>query len=1365
MYKKDYSVGLDIGATSVGFSAIDKDYKPIKLKGKTVIGVNLFKEGKTAAERRSFRTTRRRLKRRKWRLSLLEEIFDPYMAEVDSSFFARLKESNISPKDSRKQFTNSLLFPERTDSSFYNDFPTIYHLRNHLMKYKRKFDLREIFLAIHHIVKYRGNFLYKMSVDDFDTDTIDFSRDFSVINEAYAELDPINLFQLNKDNIKEIAHYLLDSHISNLDKQKVIAKLLFVRPEDKVVAKLNNTIAKQISKAILGYKFDLAVILKVATEDQGKWKISFDAENIDEILEDLTGNLNEQQLEILNILSKLHSQIALNNIVPSGMTLSESMIQKYNNHKDHLKMLKEYAKSLNRESYRKIMTAYAAYIGNNSSKKTTQEDFYKAIKHHLNGSELASEISKLITNNQFMPKQRTNQNGVIPYQLHLKELNKIIENQSQYYPWLAELNPNKARQRKAKYKISELVAFRIPYYVGPLITEEEQQKTSNADFAWMVRNRGGKITPWNFDDKVDRMASANKFIKRMTTKDTYLLGEDVLPDHSLLYERFKVLNELNMVRVNGHKLSVGLKQDIYHNLFEEHKRITRKQLVNYLEAKGIPANPVVGGLSDPTKFNSSLATFNDLKIIFGSQLNDSDKFEKIIEWITVFEDKKILKEKLSEEKWLSESQITELIAKRYRGWGRLSRKLLVGIKDQNGKSVIDLMWNSQKTLMEIINEPVFAEQIKNENQDQLKDEDYESVLAEAYTSPQNKKAICQVVKVVDDIVRAAGKAPKFISIEFAREDQASRRTQSRLTQLKQVYESTAKELVQNEKVREELGNVKDLDDRLYLYFTQLGRDMYTGESINIDEISSRYDIDHILPQAFIKDDSLDNKVLVSRAINNGKSNNVPLKLFGNKMKPFWNKLKDHRLISKRKYEHLVTNPDSIDKYKANGFINRQLVETRQVIKLAANILSSRYSGAGTQIIEVKANLNHQMRESFGLYKNREVNDYHHAVDGYLSAFAGQYLYNRYSTLQSYFVYGKYQRFFDQKVKTNLKFNHFNFLYDLTSSDQENIVNKSTGEIIGKRSELINQIRRVYGFKYMLISQETYTNSGAMFDQTLYPAKSNKTLIPIKNGKPTQIYGGYSGNKDAYMSIIRIKGKTEDKFKVVGVPMRALASLNKLEEQNHDAYLEELYKVLAERTAKFKTDRKKGQKKKAYLQFGIVVPKVNYRQLVNDGQLKYTLGSSTYQYNAKQLVLSNESMKILTTDFTKSNDSIEKQNKQLMLVYDEILDKVNQYLPLYDKNKFRAGLKEGREKFESLPVLPVYDGAVKKEEGKIEVLRNILMGLHDDPTMGNLKSVGIKTPFGMLQSPQGILISKDAKLVYLSPTALFQRELRISDLIK
>lgn len=1369
MYKKEYSIGLDIGATSVGFAAIDSNYKPIRLKGKTVIGARLFQEGETAAERRGYRTTRRRLKRRKWRLALLEEFFDPYMAKVDPTFFARLKESNLSPKDNGNQYSGSLLFPDQTDSKFYSKYPTIYHLRDHLMKDDRQFDLREIFLAMHHIVKYRGNFLNNTPVSLFSTDKINFAEDFALVNEAYATLDPVHLFELDTEAVDEISGVLLNDELSNLDKQKEVAKLFFIHTGDKDQDKVNTSIAKQIAKAILGYKFNLDEVLKINSEDKNKWKVQLSDENIDQTLDELTSGLNEPQLTILNVLSKLYSQLTLNDIVPSGMTLSESMIQKYNDHHEHLQLLKEYAKKLDRKAYQQMMEAYAQYVGNSTEKsgKINQEEFYRIVKRYLDSSEVGTKISDYINNGTFMPKQRTNQNGVIPYQLHLKELEQIIAKQRQYYPWLAELNPNKERQGRAKYKLSELVAFRIPYYVGPLITEEDQAKSSNANFAWMVRKETGRITPWNFDDKVDRNESANQFIKRMTTKDTYLIGEDVLPDHSLLYERFKTLNELNMVRVNGHKLSVGQKQDIYTTLFKDHKAVTTKQLANYLMAKGLPTQPIITGLSDPTKFNSSLETYVDFKGIFGDKINDADlqqDFEKIIEWITVFEDKNILKAKLKELDWLTEQQINSLAAKRYRGWGRLSHKLLAELTDKNGRTIVDLMWDTQATFMEIINQPVFAEQIKEANQSQLSDQDYETVLADAYTSPQNKKAIRQVIKVVDDIVKAAGKAPQFISIEFAREDQRSIRTQSRLNQLKHVYESTAKELVANDKVRSELGEVKDLTDRLYLYFTQLGRDMYTGKPINIDEISSKYDIDHIFPQAFMKDDSLDNRVLVSRAVNNGKSDNVSLDLFGAKMKPFWKKLKDHQLISKKKYAHLTTNSKTVDKYKANGFINRQLVETRQVIKLAANILASRYSEDQTQIIEVKANLNHQIREGLNLYKNRDVNDYHHAVDGYLSAFVGQYLYHRYPSLQSYFVYGKYQRFFDKEAGENLKFNRFNFLYDLLNNDQPTIINKTTGEIIGNRQELIDQVKRVYGFKYMLISQEVYTNSGAMFDQTIYPATSKKKLIPIKKGRPTGVYGGYSGNKDAYMSIIRIPGKKEDKFKVVGIPVRNLARLSRLEKVDKTEYLVELRKVIQERTAKIKTSRKTGEKTKSYIDFDIVVPKVMNRQLIIDGDLKYTLGSSTYQYNARQLVLSEKSMKILSTDFTKSTKTDEEKNADLMYVYEDILDKVNKYMPLYDKNGFREGLDKGKEAFAQLPCVSQYKGATKITDGKIDMINAILVGLHDNASLGNLNSIGIKTPFGKMQSSSGVQISANSILIHKSPSGLFERRVKLQELL-
>ena len=50
--------------------------------------------------------------------------------------------------------------------------------------------------------------------------------------------------------------------------------------------------------------------------------------------------------------------------------------------------------------------------------------------------------------------------------------------------------------------------------------------------------------------------------------------------------------------------------------------------------------------------------------------------------------------------------------------------------------------------------------------------------------------------------------------------------------------------------------------------------------------------------------------------------------------------------------------------------------------MAANILQDKYSN--TKIIEVRARLNSNLRKEYELIKNREVNDYHHAIDGYLT---------------------------------------------------------------------------------------------------------------------------------------------------------------------------------------------------------------------------------------------------------------------------------------------------------------------------------------------------------------------------------------------
>ena len=52
-------------------------------------------------------------------------------------------------------------------------------------------------------------------------------------------------------------------------------------------------------------------------------------------------------------------------------------------------------------------------------------------------------------------------------------------------------------------------------------------------------------------------ATAEKFITRMTGYCTYLPQEKVLPKHSLLYEKFEVLQELNKITIN--KKSLGKK--------------------------------------------------------------------------------------------------------------------------------------------------------------------------------------------------------------------------------------------------------------------------------------------------------------------------------------------------------------------------------------------------------------------------------------------------------------------------------------------------------------------------------------------------------------------------------------------------------------------------------------------------------------------------------------------------------------------------------------------------------------------------------------------------------------------------------------
>lgn len=1334
-----YHIGLDIGTSSIGWAVIGDDFKIKRKKGKNLIGTRLFKEGNTAAERRGFRTQRRRLNRRKWRLKLLEEIFDPYMAEVDEYFFARLKESNLSPKDSNKKYLGSLLFPDVSDSNFYDKYPTIYHLRRDLMEKDKKFDLREIYLAIHHIVKYRGNFLEKVPAKNYKNSGASIGFLLEEVNSLYKDIiGDESVVILNSGKFEDVEKIILDGENRNLDKQKSVGKLLV---EDKK----KKNIVTAFSKAIFGYKFNIEDLLLI--ENDEKNKLTFNDENIDDIFNELSHSLNDNQMDLLTKTREIYFKFKLNMIVPTGYTLSESMIEKYEMHKAHLKMYKEFINTLNTKDRKILKNAYSDYINNEKAKAANaQENFYKTVKKTIkdNNSDTAKKIIGLIDEGNFMPKQRTGENGVIPHQLHQIELDRIIENQAKYYPWLAEENPVEKNRKFAKYKLDELVTFRVPYYVGPLVDKTESNKNEKeTKFAWMVRKAKGTITPWNFENLVDRTESANRFIKRMTSKDTYIIGEDVLPASSLLYEKFKVLNELNNIKVNKKKLDVEQKQHVYLDLFTTRKNVTKDNLATSLNCDA----GSITGLSDNEKFNSSLSSYIDLKAILGNAVDDCNKnedLEKIIEYSTIFEDGNIYKEKLSEISWLTDEQIEKLSNIHFKGWGRLSKKLLTQITNENGERIIDALWNTSNNFIQIISDESIQAKLAEINGEYADKSNLEDILDEAYTSPQNKKAIRQVMKVVEDIEKAMKCKPTSIAIEFTRRKGKSKLTNTRYKKISEAYEKITDELISEyelgklqSKLDSKANNMRDI---YYLYFMQLGRDMYTGEKINIDELHQYYDIDHIFPRSFIKDNSLNNRVLTRKEINNNeKADRTAADLYAVKMGDFWRKLRKQGLITEKKYKNLLTRTDSIDKYTKQSFIKRQLVETSQVVKMAANILQDKYSN--TKIIEVRARLNSDLRKEYELIKNREVNDYHHAIDGYLTIFIGQYLYKTYPKLRSYFVYDDFKKLDSNYLKHMDK---FNFIWKLEDKKAEDVYDNVNNEFILNVPKMKDYIQKIYNYKYMLVSKEVTTESGAFYKETKYKA-GGMNLIPIKQNKPINIYGGYKEKRNSYMMLVKIKKKKETIYKIVGIPRLLSDELDRLNTMSEKQLLLE---TIA-RTSLSKTEQN----------FKIILDKVYYGQLVIDGNQKYTLGSVIYKHNAMQLHLSKQALEILAVGKTKSR---EVKDEELIAVYEEILLVVNKYFELYDISKFRQKLNDGLEIFKELPIYNIYENNKIKKIGKFEVLNRILIGLHANAARVDLSVLGFKD-LGKLQVNGGIKLSPDAKLIYQSPTGIFSRAVRVKDL--
>ena len=941
MENKNYSIGLDIGTNSVGWSVITDDYKvpskKMKVLGNTdkrfikknLIGALLFDEGTTAEDRRLKRTARRRYTRRKNRLRYLQEIFAEEMSKVDSSFFHRLDDSFLIPEDKRGS-KYPIFATLAEEKEYHKQFPTIYHLRKQLAESNEKADLRLIYLALAHMIKYRGHFL----IDDpkFKVQNNDIQGLFEKFVEEYDNVQETSLSKI-KLNVTEI----LTANIPKSEKQE---QLLKNYPSEKKNTLFGN---------LIGLALGLTPNFKTNFSLENDAKLQISSESYEEDLGNLLVLIGENFIELFSAVKNLSDGILLAGIVSDESPhapLSTKMVIRFKEHDEDLAALKQFIRNNLPEKYVEVFSdqskdGYAGYVDG----KTTQEAFYRYIKNLLSKFEGADYFLDKIEREDFLRKQRTFDNGSIPHQIHLQEMNAILRRQGEHYPFLKE----------NKEKIEKILTFRIPYYVGPLAR-------GNRDFAWLTRNSDEAIRPWNFEEIVDKASSAEDFINKMTNYDLYLPEEKVLPKHSLLYETFAVYNELTKVKFIAEGLrdyqflDSGQKKQIVNQLFKEKRKVTEKAIVHYLHTVDGYDGIELKGIEK--QFNASLSTYHDLlKIIKDKAFMDDPKNEEILENIvhtlTIFEDREMIKQRLAQYDSIFDEKVIKVLTRRhYTGWGKLSAKLINGIRDKKtAKTILDYLidddYNNRNFMQLIKDDDLSFTEIIKKAQVVGDTENLRQVVQNLPGSPAIKKGILQSIKLVDELVKVMGHDPESIVIEMARENQTTAKGKKNSQQRYKRIEDSLKILASglNSKILKEhpTDNNQLQNDRLFLYYLQNGKDIYTGKPLDINQLSS-YDIDHIIPQAFIKDDSLDNRVLTSSKENRGKSDNVPSLEVVQKRKAFWQQLLDSKLISERKFNNLTkAERGGLDERDKVGFIKRQLVETRQITKHVAQILDARFN--------------------------------------------------------------------------------------------------------------------------------------------------------------------------------------------------------------------------------------------------------------------------------------------------------------------------------------------------------------------------------------------------------------------------------------
>ena len=890
-----------------------------------------------------------------------------------------------------------------------------------------------------------------------------------------------------------------------------------------------------VQRLLSGYEADL-LLVGDQYKKGNKISLSTDTDVFRSALAEL--DISDSYLQdALLYMEEIYAFACAKRILGNCNSISEAKVRLYEKRKNDLKKLKSLILIHFPDDYSRFFrdsaeNLYGQWCSNKD--KIGKSKFIGELKKLLSSQSAknlpeAQEILEGLENGTFLPKQRSSDNSVIPCSFYYTELYNLLHSSSSYLPRLSASDSEKGPSNIDK--ILKIFSFKLPYYIGPL--------NKNSEFSWFSRKREGKIYPWNFSEIIDEDKSEKEFISKMQGSCTYLPWEKTLPKNSFFYCEFEMRNMINTIKIDGHVLDEDRRERLF-EAFKARKTIGIKKIAEVLKTE--PEN--LSGIDKQT--STGALPFIKFKKFIDSGTLSLYQAEEIIRYTAYIHDKKRILSWLKRKyPTLSENESSELSSLEFEGFGKLSEAFLTQIpgvrKDTSGvyaESILDAMRKYPENLMQLLSSRwTFGEAVKEACEKYYTGSaSLEDKLSEMRLSNPVKRMATRAVKVVEDIVKVQGQEPEKIFIEVTRShEKEPQRTIPRREKIAELYNGIGDEIYGDKStLLKRLAEAEGMLQKrsIYLYCMQMGKDMYTGKSIDFDQlIKGSYDIDHIWPRSIIKDDSLDNIVLTNKIDNIRKTNSYPLAdTIQQKMKPFWTYLHEHGMMSDEKFNRLLRT-NAFTSEERFGFVHRQLVETSQATKAVGRILEEKYKN--TKIVLSRAEDVSEYRHEFKFPKSRIINDMHYAKDAYLNIVVGNVFNEKFT-----------EAFFATNPEASIKVRSV-FKEEILASYKA----KNTMIWAGKASQ--NVVANTMHKNTVRLTRYSYKKAGGFYDQKPSRAcdvANSKNYFPIKRVLPVEKYGGYGDIRREFWILCkcRIDGKEDRIF----VPIDVMNASKVLEEHQY-----------------------------------------------------------------------------------------------------------------------------------------------------------------------------------------------------------------------